>query len=241
MIVAAAFLPNPPLLVPAVASGASAELEPLRQACRIALRRVNDSGATQLALVGSGDTSAMHSPVARGSLSGYGVSLDVHLGSPACGGAVELPLALTVGAWLVADALGPSSGAVGFSVGPDFAASRAAVGLLALAESTPVGLIVMGDGSARRSTTAPGYLDPRAEPFDTGVETALATGDIDALAALDSRLGAELLAFGVPAWHAAAAVLSGRYTAELLYADAPYGVGYFAAAWTAQTAQTARA
>ena len=68
VIVAAAFLPNPPLLVPAVASGASAELEPLRQACRIALRRVNDSGATQLALVGSGDTSAMHSPVARGSL-----------------------------------------------------------------------------------------------------------------------------------------------------------------------------
>jgi hypothetical protein len=236
VIVAAAFLPNPPLLVPAVASGASAELEPLRDACRAALRRVNGSGATRLALLGSGDTSAMHSPVARGSLSGYGVSLDVHLGSPACGGAVELPLALTVGAWLVRDALGPSSGAVGFSVGPDFSGSRAAVDLLALAESSPVGLIVMGDGSARRSTSAPGYLDPRAEPFDIGVETALATGDVDALAALDGQLGAELLASGVPAWRAAAAVLSGEYTAELLYADAPYGVGYFAAAWTAQAA-----
>ncbi|HZE48398.1 MAG TPA: hypothetical protein VE074_02480, partial [Jatrophihabitantaceae bacterium] len=199
-----------------------------------ALHRVQGSGVTRLAMLGSGDTSVMHSPVARGSLYGYGVSLDVHLGSPACGGAVELPLSLTVGAWLLADALGPSTGAVGFSIGPDFAASRAAVDLLALAESERVGLIVMGDGSARHSTKAPGYLDPRAEPFDEGVVAALRDGDIEALAGLDAALGAELLASGVPAWQAAAAVLSGDYDAELLYADAPYGVGYFAAAWTAR-------
>jgi hypothetical protein len=234
VIAAVAFLPNPPLLVPSVAGVASVELEPLRVASATALRRVNGSGATRLAMLGSGDTSAMHSPVARGSLSGYGVSLDVHLGSPACGGALELPLSLTVGAWLVADALGPSTGAVGFSVGPDFAASRAAVDLLALAESERVGLIVMGDGSARHSTKAPGYLDPRAEPFDEGVVAALRGGDVEALAGLDAALGAELLASGVPAWQAAAAVLSGDYDAELLYADAPYGVGYFAAAWTAR-------
>src|SRR5882757_7018933 len=134
-------------------------------------------------MLGSGDTSAMHSPVARGSLSGYGVSLDVHLGSPACGGAVELPLALTVGAWLLGDALGPNTGAVGFSVGPDFAASRAAVELLALAESAPVALVVMGDGSARRSARAPGFLDPRGEPFDATVAAALRAGDVEALGA----------------------------------------------------------
>jgi hypothetical protein len=234
VIAAVAFLPNPPLLVPSVAGAASVELEPLRVAGATALRRVQGSGSTRLAMLGSGDTSAMHSPVARGSLSGYGVSLDVHLGSPACGGALELPLSLTVGAWLLADALGPSTGAVGFSVGPDFAASRAAVDLLALAESERVGLIVMGDGSARHSTKAPGYLDPRAEPFDEGVVAALRGGDVEALAGLDAALGAELLASGVPAWLAAAAVLSGDYDAELLYADAPYGVGYFAAAWTAR-------
>ena len=234
MIAAAAFLPNPPLLVPSVAGAASVELEPLRAAGATALHRVHGSGVPRLAMLGSGDTSVMHSPVARGSLSGYGVSLDVHLGSPACGGALELPLSLTVGAWLLADALGPSTGAVGFSIGPDFAASRAAVDLLALAESERVGLIVMGDGSARHSTKAPGYLDPRAEPFDEGVVAALRDGDIEALAGLDAALGAELLASGVPAWQAAAAVLSGDYDAELLYADAPYGVGYFAAAWTAR-------
>jgi len=234
VIAAAAFLPNPPLLVPSVAGAASVELEPLREAGRTALRRVHGSGAARLAVIGSGDTSAMYSPVARGSLTGYGVALDVHLGSPACGGAVELPLSLTVGAWLLADALGPSTGAVGFSIGPDFAASRAALDLLALAESERVGLIVMGDGSARHSTKAPGYLDPRAEPFDEAVVAALRAGDIEALAGLDAQLGAELLASGVPAWQAAAGVLSGDYDAELLYAEAPYGVGYFVAAWTAR-------
>ncbi len=234
MILGAAFLPNPPLLVPAVASGAAGELEPLRQASRDALLRVYGNGTGQLTVLGPADTSAMHSPVARGSLSGYGVSLDVHLGSPGCGGAMELPLSLTVGAWLVDQALGPSTGAVGFSVGPDFAASRAAVELLAMAESAPLALVVMGDGSARRSTTAPGYLDPRAGPFDAVVAAALSHGDGEALADLDQGLGAELLAAGVPAWRAAGALLAGgSYDAELLYADAPYGVGYFAAAWTA--------
>lgn len=235
MILSAAFLPNPPVLVPAVASGAAGELEPLRRATRHALLRVNSGGTRRLVVLGPAETSAMHSPVARGSLSGYGVSLEVHLGSPGCGGAVELPLSLTVGAWLVGQALGPSTGAVGFSVGPDFAASHAAVELLALAESVPVALVVMGDGSARRSTTAPGYLDPRAEPFDATVAQALRDGDGEALADLDEALGAELLAAGVPAWRAAGALLAGgSYDAELLYADAPYGVGYFAAAWTAR-------
>jgi hypothetical protein len=234
VILGAAFLPNPPVLVPAVASGAAGELEPLRRASRQALRRVHGDDGRRLAVLGPANTSAMHSPVARGSLSGYGVSLEVHLGSPGCGGAAELPLSLTVGAWLLGQALGPSSGAVGFSVGPDFVASRAAVELLALAETTRVALVVMGDGSARRSTTAPGYLDPRAEPFDAAVAAALRNGDGEALADLDETLGAELLAAGVPAWRAAGALLAGgSYDAELLYAEAPYGVGYFAAAWTA--------
>jgi hypothetical protein len=44
-----------------------------------------------------------------------------------------------------------------------------------------------------------------------------------------------LLAAGVPAWQAAGRLLDGGdYTAELLYRDDPYGVGYFVAAWTAR-------
>lgn len=231
MIAAAAFCPHPPLLVPDVAGGAASELELLRTACFTAVSLV-DERADRLVLLGSGPSSAFHSPVARGSLAGYGVPVEVHLGSPGCGGSVELPLSLTIGAWLVGQAVGERSGAVGFSVGPDFASSRPALDLLALAETERVGLVVMGDGSARRSTTAPGYLDERAAAFDATVEAALRDGDGDALSDLDERLGAELLAAGVPAWRAAGAVLAGGgYDAHLLYAQAPYGVGYFVAEW----------
>jgi hypothetical protein len=111
------------------------------------------------------------------------------------------------------------------------------------------GLLVMGDGSARRSEQAPGYVDPRAAAFDAGVADALATGDAAALRSLDPALGAELLASGVPAWrvaaHAATALATptaggapaaeaAPYGAELLHDSAPYGVAYFVAIWTAR-------
>lgn len=234
MILAAAFCPHPPLLVPEISSGAAAELEPLRAACELALTRLGKS-CDRLVVVGSASASAFHSPVTRGSLAGYGIPVDVHLGSPACGGAAELPLSLTIGAWLLRRSLGERTGAVGVSVGPGFASTRAALELLTLAETQRLGLIIMGDGSARRSTRAPGYLDERAQPFDATVEAALRSGDGDALANLDEALGEQLLAAGVPAWRAAGALVSGgAYDAELLYSDAPYGVSYFVAYWTAR-------
>lgn len=96
----------------------------------------------------------------------------------------------------------------------------------------PTALVVFGDGSARRSEKAPGYYDERAGAFDASVARALGSGDRDALAALDAGLGDELLAAGVPAWHEAAALLTGSWSAELTYDDAPFGVGYFVAVWT---------
>ena len=95
--------------------------------------------------------------------------------------------------------------------------------------------LVVGDGSARRSERAPGYVDPRAEPFDAAVAAALAAGDAGALRDLDPALGADLLAAGVPAWRAVGHALAGhRYAADLLYDAAPYGVGYFVAFWAAR-------
>ena len=38
----------------------------------------------------------------------------------------------------------------------------------------PTGVLVVGDGSARRTFKAPGYLDPGAGPFDSTVSAALA-------------------------------------------------------------------
>ena len=91
----------------------------------------------------------------------------------------------------------------------------------------------MGDGSARRSAAAPGYLDERAEPFDTVVEQAVRDGDLPALAALDPDLARDLLAAGRPAWQVLAGALAAttpiRPRTRILYSDAPFGVAYLVA------------
>jgi hypothetical protein len=237
VLAGAAFCPHPPVLVPDLAGAAAGDLDGVRAGCRTAIRRVTGAGARPV-LVGAGPESRIHSPLARGSLAGFGLPIEVHLGSPGCGGTLELPLSLTVGAWLVADALGPRSGARAFSVGPDFAGSQAAAELLRVALDEPIALIVMGDGSACRTVKAPGYLDARAEQFDASVCEALAGGDAAALGAVDADLGAQLQAAGVAAWHAAARLLEGAdYDAELLAFADPYGVAYPVAAWTAVAAR----
>jgi hypothetical protein len=229
VITGAAFLPHPPLLVPEVAQGASHELDALRTACRVAITRVA-APDRRLLVIGSGPRSAFFDASARGSLAPYGVALEVGLGRDEPGPA-DLPLALTIAAWLLRDALGPDCGAAGYSIGPsggDVAQLRRWVG------DGAVALLVMGDGSARRSTSAPGYYDERAEAFDAGVADALRSGDGQRLS-VDVGLGAQLLASGPPIWEVAGTLLGGApFDAELVYAGAPCGVGYFVAAWTAR-------
>ncbi len=69
-------------------------------------------------------------------------------------------------------------------------------------------MLAMGDGSARRSTAAPGYLDDRAVPFDTAVEDAVRAGDLAALAGVDPALARDLMATGRPAWQVLAGALA---------------------------------
>ena len=232
MIVAAAFCPHPPLLAPPLAQGAAGELDGLRAAADAAIAAVLAARPDRLLLVGAGERSQLHSPLARGSLAGYGLDREVHLGSPSCGGALELPLSLTIGAWLLERTAGPRSGALGLSVGPDYRRSRAAADVLGLVEAAAIGLVVLGDGSARRTATSPGSLDERAEPFDAAIEAALAAGDADALAEVDLELAADLLCAGAPAWAAAGDLLAGTaWAATLRWSGAPYGVGYAVADW----------
>jgi aromatic ring-opening dioxygenase LigB subunit len=95
-----------------------------------------------------------------------------------------------------------------------------------------VGLLVMGDGSARRDERAPGWLDARAVGFDATCASALASGEPDALLALDRSLADELMVAGLPAWQVlAGAARGGEWTAEMTYDEAPYGVGYFVSLW----------
>jgi hypothetical protein len=91
-------------------------------------------------------------------------------------------------------------------------------------------LLVLGDGAACRRDGAPGYIDDRSFPYDDAVAAALGSGDAAALAGLDERLGAELLATGRLTWPVAAAALAPE-TAELRYRDDPYGLSWFVALW----------
>jgi hypothetical protein len=219
-------------MVPEVARAAAPELDELRAACRGAIRRVA-SGTAPFVVLGAGARWAFHRSNARGSLAGYGVPLEVPLGVDEPG-PVELPLSLTIGAWLLRDALGPGCAAVGYSVGPD------GVGQPDRLPPPPDGgsawnLLVMGDGSARRGTSAPGYLDERARPFDDRIADALRRGRPDLLRhrSRPGQPGDSLMVAGRSAWAVAAGFLdSPGFDAELLYDDAPYGVGYFVAAWT---------
>ena len=103
------------------------------------------------------------------------------------------------------------------------------------------GLLVVGDGTARRTEKAPGHLDERAAGFDAVVENALAAGDPEALLALEPTLAETLLVGGLDAWRAAsrAALAEVRpdgaaprgWTGAVHLAEAPYGVGYFVATW----------
>lgn len=240
MLVAAAVCPCPPILVPEVASGAASELDELRAACDTALRAVLAAGPELIVVVGPGDGHQWYERGGTGSFLPYGVDLRVRLGREpadardAAGPSVEeLPPALAVGAWLLERA-GWLGEVRGLSV-PDYLdPALCRENGLQLAESAErVGLLVLGEGSARRSLKAPGYLDDRAEAFDRGVALALGSADAKGgLASLDDDLAFELMASGRAPWQVLAAAAGTGRGAELLYHGAPYGVGYFVAAWT---------
>ena len=175
-------------------------------------------------VVGSGAADGERfGPGDAGDLGGFGVDVEVPFaGQPRPDGR-RLPLPHLLGAWLLEEA-GCTATRVG--VGPaDLAALLATL-------PGPVGVLAMGDGSARRTVKAPGYLDPAAGPFDAAVAAALAAGDAAALAALDPAEGDRLLASGVPTWRAVGAALAGRPVDARLHLDeAPFGVGYLVADW----------
>lgn len=102
---------------------------------------------------------------------------------------------------------------------PDLAAARA--------------VMVLANGSARRGEHAPGHLDPRAHGFDRALGDALAAPDPAALAALDTGLGADLLAAGLTGLaEVARAVAAGDpVRAEVTYDADPFGVQYWVVRW----------
>ncbi|WP_327288380.1 hypothetical protein [Streptomyces sp. NBC_01198] len=241
MLVAAAVCPCPPLLVPAVAAGAAPELDALRDACADAVGLLAAARPDLLVAVGPADA-ATHGAFpagARGSFRPFGVAMDVRLGTaratddraPA-DDAAALPPSLAVAAWLL-DGWNASS-VEGLGVAEHLTPDRCADAGRDVAQSAErIALLVMGDGSACRTVKAPGYLDERAEGFDSAVAAALAAADTAALAGLEPGLAQELSAVGRAPWQVLAGAAEGAgLGGQLLYEAAPYGVGYFVAGWT---------
>jgi hypothetical protein len=225
--VTVAFCPTPPLLPPVVAGRAAADTAVLRAACADAVGALLHGGPDAVVVVGSGVPAGVRFGAGDGGdLRGFGVDLVVPFSARVRPGGRRLPLAHTLGAWLLDEA---GHNGLRLGVGPDDLAD-------ALTDCPgDVGVLAMGDGSARRTLKAPGYLDEAAAPFDAAVAAALAAGDPGALAALDPAEGARLLADGVPTWRAVGAALAGhRMAATVRYDDAPFGVGYLVADWRAR-------
>ena len=229
MLIAAALCPAPPLLAREL-TGADPVLPELRQACRDAVGELVRADADVVVVVGvAGEERAFD----------VGARLDVTTYAPAlrgrASGADQIgfdspPLPIGLGSRLLDEAgyHGPRElRSVGEGTGPTACAALGA----RLADAAPgVALLVMADGSARRSRRAPGYLDVRAEPFDAEVGRAIRTGDMPALLALDAGQAADLMATGRPAWQVLAGAAAGRRPSCVVrYDDAPFGVGYLVA------------
>jgi len=243
MIVRAALCPSPPLLAPGV-TGQADVLPELREACEAAVAWLLAAAPDAVTVIGPATATAAWPPDTVPDLSMHAPALNRLARLAAPGPRVDplssppppplpLPLSLAIGAQLL-DRGGYDGPRVLQSIAES--ASPAACADLGrdLAADAPLSaLLVMGDGTARRSAAAPGYLDERAEPFDTVVEQALRDGDVPALAALDPDLARDLLAAGRPAWQVLAGALAGptavRPSTRILYSDAPFGVAYLVA------------
>ncbi|MGH3662478.1 MAG: class III extradiol dioxygenase subunit B-like domain-containing protein [Micromonosporaceae bacterium] len=229
------------MLLPEIAQGAAGELDQLRNACFEAVRRVHATRPEVVVIVGAG-APRLFPPSSHGDFRAYGVpGVRVGLGKVDDSVPDDLPLPMLLGGWLLSrpeadEGPGDTPLRIGHTVDPGAAQAECAALGRSLADSeAPTGLLVMGDGSARRGERAPGYFHPDAEEFDTAVSAALGSADVASLVGVAPELADDLMVSGRAPWQvlAGAAERSGSWTSELLYAGAPYGVGYFVASWVA--------
>jgi hypothetical protein len=165
----------------------------------------------------------------------WGVGAGTHRRDGVQSAADEVPLPFAVGSTLL-DAAGWSGSRRWHQVGWDDAGGAAlAVGSSLAATSGRIGLLVLGDGSARRTVKAPGHLDERADGFDAALLEAL-RGDPRRLADVDPATASELMVTGLPAWQALAGALVGAPSAtwgareprsvQVRWTGDPFGVLY---------------
>jgi hypothetical protein len=91
------------------------------------------------------------------------------------------------------------------------------------------GLVVVANGSAKRTEKAPGHFDDRAAAFDEALGAALRAGDLSDLdLSLADDLWADVAGLGQLAGLRATEV-------QVDYDDAPYGVQYWVVRWECES------
>lgn len=102
-------------------------------------------------------------------------------------------------------------------------------------EGTGGPVLVVGNGSARRTERAPGHLDPRAVDFDAVLGAALGSGpgavDLPALRNIDPELSRELWA-DTESIAALAEIIDRDAEVIVDYDGDPFGVQYWVIRWS---------
>jgi hypothetical protein len=222
VIAAAALCPSPPLLHPAV-TGRDPVLPELRAACAKATRRLVREAPELITVIGPADATGAWDAASRLDPSRYAPGI-------ARAGTRSLPLSLGLGAMLLDQAGYRGPRALRAVSADESGGACVRLGAELAGSGTKTAILVMGDGSARRTLKAPGYLDPRAAAFDTAIESAVRDGELTVLGRLDEKLARDLMATGRPAWQVLFGALgTRRLVTEVLYRDAPFGVAYLVA------------
>jgi hypothetical protein len=230
VIIAAALCPAPPLLAREL-TGRDPVLPELRQVCREAAERLLRARPDVIIVIGAGQQTRTWDGASKLDLSVFAPPVAApRPAGAASAGTAGLPSSLGLGVLLLDQA-----GYAGRRVLQAVSEDEPVAACLELGErlgqpAERTALLVMADGSARRTRRAPGHLDERGAGFDGEVERAVRAGDLGALAAVDPVLARELMATGRAAWQ----VLSGatrdlQPAVDVLYADHPFGVAYLVA------------
>jgi hypothetical protein len=250
VLITAAVVPGPPALVPELMGSAAHELDGLRDATDLAVSRAlcdlvtvsaespsPGSRSVQLIVVGPGQPGEFKAsgPV---SFASFGRDVVVAALVQSQPGDPELPTPIMVARYLASRdiATHPEHAELWESARwiTTCGGEATALGERLGADRICVGLILVADGAACHGTKAPRAQDPRAQAYDDEVCAALASGRPHRLAQIDADLGDELGATGSQVWPllvAAAGAADVDGVGEVLWAGAPYGVGWAVASW----------
>jgi len=256
VLIATAVVPGPPAFVVELMGSAAQELDELRDAADRAVSRVlsdlaaesaeslrSGSGSGQLVVVGPGQPGEF-SAAGPVSFASFGRDVVVPALIEEQPTDRELPTPIMVARYLASRDIAAHPehahlwvSARWITTGGDDAT---ALGEQLSADGSGVGLILVADGALCHGPKAPRAQDPRAQGYDDEVCAALASGRPSRLAQIDADLGDELGATGSRVWPVLVAAAGGSGVAagsepelvgEVLWAGAPYGVGWAVATW----------